>query len=67
MNESVYITRQFNKFGECICIYGVYANETNALNDLKENEHGLTFNDQFWIWEDKASGFFYRIDAYTVQ
>ena len=66
-NEYVYVVREFNRANEYLSIYGVYKSEEAANADLTTSIPGLEFNSRLWLWEDRANGVYYRIDAYTLQ
>lgn len=67
MDNCVYITRQFNKFGKYFNIYGVYKSEEAARKELLSDEPDLEFDENLWRWENKYNGSYYRIDAYSVR
>ena len=67
MDEVVYVVRQFNCANECLAIYGVYKSEEAANADLTANIPGIEFNPRRWVWNDRTSQFFYRVDSYTLR
>lgn len=66
MNTTVFITRYCKWPGEVVCIYGVYSSEDKAKADLPIEEQGLKFDESRWIWINRSTGRYYRIDEFTV-
>lgn len=66
MNNSVFITRVFNKRNEFLSIYGVYTCLNKARAELTKREI-VEFDEICWVWKHPSGRYYYRIDEYTVE